>query len=324
MTTLDRARRYLATLPRAISGSGGHAATFAAAVALVKGFNLADHIALDELRAWNQTHCDPPWNDGDLRHKIRSAIQSDKPAGYLLGDGANGGTLRSTSVSDDEVLRKAEARKSWPSFRPLSDDTLVQIATLRHLPLEAAHIAHSAGLLVGAMVDGHRCFVIREGDFAQARRLDGGLLPVPSGEAKAKTLRGSVGHFIGKALLGAPGETGPAPHVLLVEGCVGLLEGIAAALTVDADTAGWTVLAAVGASSRLDAGWLERLHGRRVRILPDQDEAGLTAAKKWASALTTAGCTVDGFRLPDGIKDLGDLLREPQRHKDTIARLFTL
>lgn len=324
MTTIDRSRRYMSALPRAIDGSGGHATTFAAAVALVRGFALPEHIALDELRAWNLTHCDPPWSDADLRHKIRSAAQSDRPVGYLLSEG-NGAAPRSTSLSDDEIQRKAEARRSWPTFRPLSDDTLAEIATLRRLPLEPVHIANAAGLLAGAVIDGHRCFILREGDFAQARRLDGGKLPTKGGcETKAKTLWGSTGHFIGRLLLGGQGETGPAGPILLVEGCIAIFEAIAAAIIVDADTRGWTVLAATSSSSRFDAGWLDRLRGRRVRILTDPDAAGLKACGLWAAALRGADCTVDAFKLPDAYHDLGDLLPDLSEHRETLTNLFDL
>ena len=316
MTILERARRYIGSLPPAVAGAGGHAATFAAAVALVRGFNLPDHVALDELRLWNMTHADPPWNDADLRHKIRSAAQSDKPAGYLLsGAYAAPG---STSLSDDEVRRKAEARKSWPVFRPLSDTTLAEIAALRRLPVEAVAIANNAGLLAGAMIDGYRCFLIHEGTFAQARRLDGGTLSVASGESKAKNLFGSQGVYIGCALLGA----GP---VLLVEGCVGLLEGIAAALIVDADAQGWTVVAATSASSRFTGTpWLARLRNRRVRILPDRDIAGLRAAGIWTAELSVVGAVVDAVTLPADHKDLGDIVADPAKYRETLETIFHL
>ena len=323
MTLIDQARRYFAAMPRAVAGRGGHTATFNAAVVLRRGFALPEATALDLIREWNATHCDPPWSDAELQHKIRSAAQADRPLGYLLGN-SNGAVPRSTSLSDDEIQRKAEARRSWPEFRPLSDTTLVEIATLRHLPLEAVHIAHNAGLLRGAQYEGHRCFILTEGNFAQARRLDGGRLPVPSGEAKAKNLPGSQGSFIGKALLGMPRSTGLAGPIVLVEGCIGLLEGIAAALAVDADCADWTVVAATSASARMDAQWLERIRGRRVRIVPDNDAAGLEACAKWTVALRTVHAVVDAEMPPDGLKDLGPVAADPQRFTSYLNQLFTL
>lgn len=89
MDIMERARRYVATLPRAVAGQGGHDATFRAACALVHGFDLDEGAALTVLREWNGTHCDPQWSESELEHKVRSAkgAASDKPAGYLVGSG---------------------------------------------------------------------------------------------------------------------------------------------------------------------------------------------------------------------------------------------
>lgn len=53
MTITDRARRYIATCPPAISGSGGHAQTYTVAVALTHGFRLPREDALAILREYN-------------------------------------------------------------------------------------------------------------------------------------------------------------------------------------------------------------------------------------------------------------------------------
>jgi len=88
MDVLERAQRYISKMPPAVSGSGGHTATFAVASALVHGFALEDGDALALLREWNATNATPPWNERELLHKVRSARQAvnDKPAGHLLGD----------------------------------------------------------------------------------------------------------------------------------------------------------------------------------------------------------------------------------------------
>jgi hypothetical protein len=79
---VERARRYVARMPPAISGSGGHDATFDAALVAVKGF------ALDDADAWSvlvdfNGRCEPPWSERELRHKLDSAKGSSLPAGYL-------------------------------------------------------------------------------------------------------------------------------------------------------------------------------------------------------------------------------------------------
>jgi KaiC/GvpD/RAD55 family RecA-like ATPase len=81
-SVLDRARKYLATIPGAISGSDGHGATFKAACSLVLGFDLPDSDALNLLSEWNQT-CQPPWSERELKHKVESASQSGGDRGYL-------------------------------------------------------------------------------------------------------------------------------------------------------------------------------------------------------------------------------------------------
>lgn len=88
MTVIERARRYLARMEPAISGSGGHDKTYAAAATLVHGFALDRETALALLREWNGTHCRPEWSERELIHKIESALArpSEKPRGHLIGD----------------------------------------------------------------------------------------------------------------------------------------------------------------------------------------------------------------------------------------------
>ena len=69
-----RARAYLAAIPGAVSGQNGHATTFKAAQALVRGFMLDAETAYQLLAEWNRT-CSPPWRERELRHKIKSAGQ---------------------------------------------------------------------------------------------------------------------------------------------------------------------------------------------------------------------------------------------------------
>lgn len=83
----ERIRRYLATMPAAVSGSGGHDATFNAARALLHGFGLDPATARSFLDEYN-ARCDPPWTDAELEHKLKSVdgLQSRFPRGYLLND----------------------------------------------------------------------------------------------------------------------------------------------------------------------------------------------------------------------------------------------
>ena len=93
LTVIERARKYIAKCPSAISGQRGHDATYHVAAVLVHGFALGEPDALTLLREWNGS-CVPPWNEGDLIHKIKSAANTvhTLPRGHLLGDDAKNGS----------------------------------------------------------------------------------------------------------------------------------------------------------------------------------------------------------------------------------------
>lgn len=88
MTVSDRiegARRYLAKLPTAVAGQGGHPATYRAASILAHGFDLPYDDAWALLTEWNQSHCLPPWTEKDLRHKLNDAYAKphNRPKGWI-------------------------------------------------------------------------------------------------------------------------------------------------------------------------------------------------------------------------------------------------
>jgi hypothetical protein len=80
-----RAIAYLDRMPPAISGSGGHAATYAAATALVHGFGIAPPRALALLVAHYNPRCQPPWSEAELAHKVNDAERKphSRPYGWL-------------------------------------------------------------------------------------------------------------------------------------------------------------------------------------------------------------------------------------------------
>jgi hypothetical protein len=311
----ERAAAYLERMPPAIAGSGGHTATFAAAAVLTRGFAMPEADALPLMMAWNQTHCQPRWSEADIRHKLKSAAASTRSLGYLLNDEE---TLWIPCASgfgmDDE--KKARQRESWPTFKAPTLAEIEAISRLRHLPGSALRTVADAGLLRVAHYERAACFVLTEGTFAQARRLDGLPLPIRDGVSKAKNLPGAVGAFIGAGLLDE------ASNVLLVEGCIGLLEALGCIALADAQ--GWTAIAATSANSRFNRapGLLARLKGRRVRIVPDADEAGLEAASTWLADLDHAGAFPDAIELPPECKDLGPIISDSLRYQPFLTTLF--
>lgn len=316
-TILERASAYLAKMPVSVAGQGGHAAAFNAALALAKGFDLGEQEALPLFAEWN-AGCLPPWPESELCRKLREAAKSDKPPGYLLNgneDNTQPARERATPDFESEAQKKARQRMAWPEFRSLREDEIRQVAALRGIPPDAVDLLHRLGIARGASVDGHDCFVLRGENFAQARRLDGEQFVLPDGErAKAKTLCGSDGKgFIGQSLLFRE-----ARRVLLVEGCVGLLEAVAALLLVDTKDA-WTAIAAKTSGSRFnhDPALLRALRGRRVVIVADRGKAGREAAASWLESLKAQATETRVLRLPQPFSDLGDLLKATDISQET-------
>jgi hypothetical protein len=80
----DRARKYLAKLPPAVSGDGGHTQMFNAVAIAMFGFDLDDATTLSVVAEYNQ-RCDPPFSDREIAHKLKSvAADCNRPRGYLL------------------------------------------------------------------------------------------------------------------------------------------------------------------------------------------------------------------------------------------------
>lgn len=320
----DRARAYLACLPVSVQGQGGHNAAFRAACVLVHGFALGEAEALPLLIEWN-TQCLPPWTEAELRHKLRSAAQNpgDKPKGHLLEQSSSSFSSRASGLSRAKPPAPRAKPEAWAAFERLTHDDIRAIAALRGIYPDAVDLAHRWGFLKMTTLEGHRCFIIHEGTFAQARRLDGKPFRRPDGtQIKARNLPGSVGAFIGRNwLVPNPHIT----HVLLVEGCIGLLEALAAFCLVDMKDP-WCILAATSASSRFarDPKLLEALRGKHVRVVPDADTAGVSAAMSWMGDLRQAGISHDAFCLPEGCKDLGGLLALPEDNPCRQSRLQDL
>jgi hypothetical protein len=81
---IDRAKRYLASVPPAIAGQHGDVHTFRVCCRLIRGFALTDDQALAVLAEWN-VRCQPPWSPEELLDKLhRAARYGREPVGGLL------------------------------------------------------------------------------------------------------------------------------------------------------------------------------------------------------------------------------------------------
>lgn len=70
---IERARAYLKACDPAISGQNGHGQTFKIVCKLVHGFGLDEETAFGLLLTEYNPRCQPPWSEGELRHKVKSA-----------------------------------------------------------------------------------------------------------------------------------------------------------------------------------------------------------------------------------------------------------
>lgn len=80
----ERARCYLARVPPAVAGAHGDVHTFQVCCRLARGFALDEEDAVAVLRDWN-ARCQPPWQESELRDKLRHALHYGRePVGGLL------------------------------------------------------------------------------------------------------------------------------------------------------------------------------------------------------------------------------------------------
>ena len=101
---LDRARKYLDSMPESVSGRGGHEVAFRVAVALVRGFLLPERAARASLAEWNEKRCKPKWGKGELEHKLdQAATKVREPHwrwGYLLHGTPSWPSLEESSAEE--------------------------------------------------------------------------------------------------------------------------------------------------------------------------------------------------------------------------------
>ena len=78
---LKRAGVYLDKLDPGISGQGGHAATFNAALKIISGFDLTEDEALFLMLDRFNPRCEPLWTEDELRHKVKDAAPMRRTGG---------------------------------------------------------------------------------------------------------------------------------------------------------------------------------------------------------------------------------------------------
>ena len=83
---VERARRYLVSVPPAVAGQHGDLHTFRVCCRLVRGFAMTEADALQALIDWN-ARCQPPWSERELIDKLGRARRYGREpiAGLLEG-----------------------------------------------------------------------------------------------------------------------------------------------------------------------------------------------------------------------------------------------
>ena len=110
----ERAARYLAAMPGAIAGCGGHNATFRAACVLVLGFGLSPEAAFPLLAEWNQ-RCEPAWTDRELWHKLHDANKKEGSRGWLLeGRGYEGADVNLQTLLAGLLMSETDEQPEPP------------------------------------------------------------------------------------------------------------------------------------------------------------------------------------------------------------------
>ncbi len=108
------ARAYLAKLPPAISGAGGHDATLYAACCLVR-LGLSDAEAMTLLREYSR-RCQPPWKEAELARKLRDARA--KAGGQVRTFTKPKPAVRLVWKVERKPVRTAEPTKGQPPSTP--------------------------------------------------------------------------------------------------------------------------------------------------------------------------------------------------------------
>lgn len=127
----ERARLYLAKMDPACSGQYGHAATFKAACALVRGFDLDEESTFQLLWEEHNPVCCPPWSERELRHKVRDAFKVVGERGVLLKEEERScfpSSKRTPPLPHvDPVTRPpgGEVAALWEASGPVCDDSEV-------------------------------------------------------------------------------------------------------------------------------------------------------------------------------------------------------
>ena len=164
---LERARKYVSRMDAAVSGSGGHTATFKVAVALIHGFALAWAEAWALLIEYNE-RCQPRWSLKELEHKMKQAQGGvhKHPRGHLLGDrvDSKGRSERAEAAAESAPVVAVEDGRNWRPYDPAAlrrEQRPVKIGArwlAQRSPVDVAGVS-PGGFLDQVLMTGERAIV---------------------------------------------------------------------------------------------------------------------------------------------------------------------
>ena len=226
---------------------------------------------------------------------------------------AGGGNIPSLSKVGNYSEKKSEEEQQnfYEYLRLGSQYELYQLAELRGIGFQGIRLAQKRGHLRFLSNKAGTIWSLADldGTFRQDRLLSGNPIRLKDGKrVKARTL-GKLKHPLGL------NEIEPYECVLLVEGGPDFLAAnFLISQTSQAQLFG--VIAMLGAHQEFHPDHANKLKGKRVRIFPHMDEAGMNGVQNWFSVLKSVGVEVDIYDFDktttkDGklITDLNDLLR---------------
>jgi hypothetical protein len=216
------------------------------------------------------------------------------------------GQLAATSshVRTDELPQK---KINWPSeLLEGHEATWHAFAKLRGYCFGSVSVMVQAGILRFTKINCKKCFVVTDNEHraAEIRALDRTLF---SGKSKAYPLAGvDKTWLIGANMLRVAGLD---TSVFVCEGATDLLTAIDLYFKYRKRFRGsrsWLPVTLLGAGcKKLAPECAKLITGRKVRIVPDADEAGDKMAEHWADTFYSLGCQVDIVRMDLG-QDLTD------------------
>jgi hypothetical protein len=138
---LDTARDCLSRLPAAISGQGGHPATFRAACECIR-LGLGDGDAMLALDEFNR-RCSPPWSEKELRHKLADARKA--AGGQVRRYTQPAPAVRVAWIAPPRRTPMAPAPSSAPAPEPAPEPAPSTITTVELGDMEQDGDPHLAG-----------------------------------------------------------------------------------------------------------------------------------------------------------------------------------